>query len=619
MTSNHLKISAARALLAVMLLTGTLARGATYHVSPFGSNTPPYSSLATAAHDPRHANALATGYGDTVLLHSGEYLIPTTIVVDTGVTWIGDGADSVILHWTGPKQPIIWTWIVGGAGDNLFSGICFLNPNPQGQDNLLGLGKGNNGALSLTVLHCRFNACGLEMGILRSAEIHDNQFDIWVGDGMWIVGAGDFNIHNNLFLGGTYAPGRAIILDNGARAVIEGNRFDFRASVGNGLQASPVTVTRYAKLARIDNNLIWGGDCAIYVEEASATIENNTIVRAASRRGGIEAIFAFGDTMVIRNNIFADLTTIPFLHAAVPYQPPIVCSACLAFEHNAYWPPEDSIYNPYPGQIDPADTGNFSAYPMFVDDSLFHLQYGSPLIDAGDPSILDADGSRSDIGWTGGPGGASYEYLDLPPKPPDSLKLAGQGLVTFLAWSRRCERDLKEYRLYRGDFSRFWHAGLTPVSILPLSDTDAYDAIQGRGRNVFYVVTAVDSTGHESQPSPEAPYIFSGVPGDEGDEPLPRTPTIARVYPNPFNAATTTEVFIPDVGAMPAPVRITLYDVMGRLVSVPFEGLLAAGNHPISISATDTQGRPLASGMCFARLRVWSMEFGGAKKLVVLK
>ncbi len=44
---------------------------------------------------------------------------------------------------------------------------------------------------------------------------------------------------------------------------------------------------------------------------------------------------------------------------------------------------------------------------MFVnEDSMdFHLQMFSPLIDAGDPNILDLDGSRSDIGLFGGPYG----------------------------------------------------------------------------------------------------------------------------------------------------------------------------------------------------------------------
>ncbi len=42
----------------------------------------------------------------------------------------------------------------------------------------------------------------------------------------------------------------------------------------------------------------------------------------------------------------------------------------------------------------------------------------SLLINAGDPNILDVDGSRSDVGLYGGPYGQSYVYKDLPPKKP---------------------------------------------------------------------------------------------------------------------------------------------------------------------------------------------------------
>ncbi len=56
--------------------------------------------------------------------------------------------------------------------------------------------------------------------------------------------------------------------------------------------------------------------------------------------------------------------------------------------------------------------GNIDADPMFVSYSAFtssdtwdlSLQAGSPCIDAGNPAILDADGSVSDMGYYGGPG-----------------------------------------------------------------------------------------------------------------------------------------------------------------------------------------------------------------------
>jgi hypothetical protein len=48
--------------------------------------------------------------------------------------------------------------------------------------------------------------------------------------------------------------------------------------------------------------------------------------------------------------------------------------------------------------------------PLYTDPSSgdFSLSSGSPLIDAGDPDILDADGSVSDVGAYGGPSGASW-------------------------------------------------------------------------------------------------------------------------------------------------------------------------------------------------------------------
>jgi len=47
--------------------------------------------------------------------------------------------------------------------------------------------------------------------------------------------------------------------------------------------------------------------------------------------------------------------------------------------------------------------GVIAADPMFVSDSDLHLDAGSALIDAGDPALLDPDGSVSDIGVHGGP------------------------------------------------------------------------------------------------------------------------------------------------------------------------------------------------------------------------
>jgi len=47
--------------------------------------------------------------------------------------------------------------------------------------------------------------------------------------------------------------------------------------------------------------------------------------------------------------------------------------------------------------------GNLNKDPLLAGATDFHLKVGSPAINAGDPTIKDKDGSRSDIGLYGGP------------------------------------------------------------------------------------------------------------------------------------------------------------------------------------------------------------------------
>jgi hypothetical protein len=81
---------------------------------------------------------------------------------------------------------------------------------------------------------------------------------------------------------------------------------------------------------------------------------------------------------------------------------------------NVYSNSPDNYYDP---ADDPTGTnGNISVDPMYMDttstaplDWDLHLDPTSPLVDAGDPSILDPDGSISDIGAYGGPDAALWD------------------------------------------------------------------------------------------------------------------------------------------------------------------------------------------------------------------
>ena len=110
-----------------------------------------------------------------------------------------------------------------------------------------------------------------------------------------------------------------------------------------------------------------------------------------------------GQKSVFKNNIL--------LHSKIGLQ-----SNILLPNYNLYW----VITEKYSGNIIPGED-ELEKDPMIVKDTSisammafdFHLQDYSPAIDAGDPSIFDVDGSRSDIGMFGGPGGEKYTYKDF--------------------------------------------------------------------------------------------------------------------------------------------------------------------------------------------------------------
>jgi len=81
------------------------------------------------------------------------------------------------------------------------------------------------------------------------------------------------------------------------------------------------------------------------------------------------------------------------------------------FAYNDVWgnDEEDVCFGGYPGStpctaIDfVGEDGNLSVDPGFADEGDYVLEANSTLIDAGDPDILDTDGSVSDMGAHGGP------------------------------------------------------------------------------------------------------------------------------------------------------------------------------------------------------------------------
>ncbi|MCU7490693.1 MAG: T9SS type A sorting domain-containing protein [Ignavibacteria bacterium] len=99
-----------------------------------------------------------------------------------------------------------------------------------------------------------------------------------------------------------------------------------------------------------------------------------------------------------------------------------------------------------------------------------------------------------------------------------------------------------------------------------------------------------------------------GVGVRENSNVSPNGFMLEQNYPNPFNPVTSIRFTIPEGGL----VRLTVYDMLGREVSVPVDQFLKAGTQLVSFNA---QG--LSSGVYYYQLKAGA--FTQTKKMTVLK
>jgi hypothetical protein len=89
---------------------------------------------------------------------------------------------------------------------------------------------------------------------------------------------------------------------------------------------------------------------------------------------------------------------------------------------------------------------------------------------------------------------------------------------------------------------------------------------------------------------------------------------LAQNYPNPFNPTTEVAFTVPEGAGR---VRLTVHNVSGQVVRTLLDSELPAGPARVSWDGTDDAGRPLSSGVYFARLA--SNEESAFRKMTLLK
>jgi hypothetical protein len=102
--------------------------------------------------------------------------------------------------------------------------------------------------------------------------------------------------------------------------------------------------------------------------------------------------------------------------------------------------------------------------------------------------------------------------------------------------------------------------------------------------------------------------LYYALDTDEQDAHLPDVILLKQNYPNPFNASTTIEFSLSEE----ADVELTIYDLLGREVTVLEQGLKSAGDNEITFDA-----KGLSSGIYFYRLQAG--ELTETKRMLLLK
>jgi hypothetical protein len=354
-----------------------------------------------------------------------------------------------------------------------------------------------------------------------------------------------------------------------------------------------------------DDLIISSGTNCIY--------ENNTFIRPS------EVGFHVAPGTIIKNNILM----------RSHYGIELINSGSVDVQYNNFW----LVDHRYKDFSIEKDTTNISFNPMFIKDvpvypfnpqtpGDVHLQRYSPLIDRGDPAILDRDNTRSDIGAYGGPFGEIYEYRDLAPLPPQNLLSIISDSIRSLTlfWSPNTEADLWGYNIYADTISGF--VADSTKKIGTTADTTFTVNISNK-RKLYLVIKAMDAQGNISQPSAEIAFIRTGI--ENKPKIIMEQYKLYPNYPNPFNATTKIPYYVSE----PSYVNLTITDITGRDHGYLFNGERQPGYYEEIFTAGE-RGKEydeefsLTSGIYFYHIEITNLNTGHlsfmeTRKMVYLK
>jgi hypothetical protein len=100
---------------------------------------------------------------------------------------------------------------------------------------------------------------------------------------------------------------------------------------------------------------------------------------------------------------------------------------------------------------------------------------------------------------------------------------------------------------------------------------------------------------------------------EEVEESKPACFKLERNYPNPFNPETVIKFSL----AQDSPVTLKVYNILGQVVTTLVDEVLPAGDHSVVWKGKNGQGRDVASGVFFYRIKAG--DFESIQKMTLLR
>ncbi len=281
-------------------------------------------------------------------------------------------------------------------------------------------------------------------------------------------------------------------------------------------------------------------------------------------------------------------------------------------------------------------TGNINSDPMFVAPEYydFRLQWGSPCIDAGDPSPTnnDPDGTRGDMGPFYYDQSVPVRALLTPHEHSIVIPPQG-GSFDYTLWLTNIDPSNPQFAFWM-DITLPDGSVIGPVLGPMMAQLDS-GVTNSRERSQFvparapegiyacnaYAVVGTDTSRDSFSFFKMEPAQAGGKAGWKntgesleslGDTHLNTTPplvySLGQNYPNPFNPLTSMAFSLPQAQW----VNLSVYDAQGRRVLTLVDGYRAEGVQEVTWDASR-----MTSGVYFCRLEAGN--FSAVRKMMLVK